>query len=168
MYQKHHLDRQTIESALSSHPDLSIPSLASLLGTSPDQLRELLIHYGFREKQARQEFETTHIDKWDLVAHLRLNPQSSIEELSQTLHISESSLQRLFSEYGISLPKGPKIPYSPDEMENKVRHYCLSTRLSRKDIAIRLGVSPPTVSNYVKRLKEKGTIPQEFSFRRNK
>lgn len=168
MYQKHHLTRQTIELALASHPELNTSSLASLLGTSPDQLRDLLVHYGLREKQSRQEFETTHIDKWDLIAHLRQNPQSSIEQLSSTFNISESSLQRLMSEYGVSLPKGPKIPLSPDEMENKVRHYCLNSRFTRKEIAMALGVSPPTVSNYVERLKAKGIIPDSFSFRRKK
>lgn len=166
MYNSQPLSRQTIESALESHPDVNTKELASLLGVSPETLRGLLVHYGFREKQVSRGFETTEIPKWDLVAYIRNQPNTTIDEIAEAFSVSSASVDRLMSEYDLSLPKGPKIPWSPEEMERKVKHFCLHTRLNRKEIASRLGVSPPTVSNYVSRLKEKGVIPPEFTFRR--
>ncbi|MFF2531275.1 hypothetical protein ACFVS2_20445 [Brevibacillus sp. NPDC058079] len=170
------IQKSEVEAILEENPNLNASEIGARLGVSREVIYEFYRQYGWGRKTKKSNtygYSTkdcnrfVHVTAEDIVNLLSMNRNLTHEELADILGTSITTIERVKREAGIiSDHKGRKIPMTEKELKDKIKYLILNTGMLRQEIAWELGVTPPTVGNYTKILKNEGEIPQDFSFRK--
>lgn len=156
------ISRNEVETLVKEYPHFSAKQIGDMLGVSRDVIYQF--YHNRRKKKCNQEYNSVTSDQITLA--LRNEPNLTLREIAELLGSSVSQIERTMRGNHIKIGhKGRKIPFSESELEDRVEYYVKHTGMQRQEIAAELGVTAPTVGNYVKRLKKLGRVENNFSFR---
>lgn len=103
------------------------------------------------------------------VRKFALHSSLKLKDIAKRLDLNELTIQKHINE----LKDEGEIPHdftfkgsTFSKEKDKIRQLALQDNIRVIDIASELGVTKATVHNYIKKLKEEGLLPQDFSFKK--
>lgn len=161
------IGKREVEELLKQNPNYKPAELASMLGVGIELIYTILKQYGWMKERQRSLVPFDEISEEDLRLKLKEKPNLTLEQIAKELNTSLSQVERVKRDGQFEpLHKGRKIPMSEEKLKDKIVELITKTGMQRQEMAWELGVTPPTVGNYVKVLKKEGRVPQDFSFRK--
>lgn len=169
------IQKSEVETLRKDYPNASAKDIGSMLGVSVDVVHQLYNQYGWGKAKrksstypylAEKRCSHSSVTANQITSLLKDFPNLTLEKLANKLETSVGQVEKTMRENNLKIGhKGRKIPMTEEELEDEIEYLVKYTGMLRQEIAAELNVTPPTIGNYVKRLKEQGRIDKNFSFR---